>query len=188
MLLRSGKNEDGMLRRFFQRFQESVECGGGKHVYLVDDIHFVSAYLGRYPHLLYQAADVFHGVVGSCVQLVDVVGALFVEGEARFAFVARFSVFRRMQAVDGFREDARARGFSHSARPAEQVGVRQLLRGDSVLERSGQRALAYYRVESGGAVFPRRYDIIFHQLYSFLLRLFLQMYIKSFSLHGVALK
>ena len=162
VLLRRGKDEDGVARRLFQRLEEGVKGRGGEHVHLVDDVDLVAAYLGRDAHLLHQLPDVVHRVVGGGVQLVDVVRALFVEGDARLAFVARFAVRRGMQAVDGLGEDAGARGLAHATRTAEEVGVGQLARGDGVLQRGGQGVLSHHRFEGGRAVFPGGYDIVFH--------------------------
>ena len=163
VLLGSGEDEDGVVGRLLQRLEEGVEGGGGQHVHLVDDVDLVFAYLGRDAYLLHQLADVVHGVVGCGVQLVDVVRALFIEGDAGFARVACLAVGSGMQAVDGLGEDAGTGRLAHAARAAEEVGMGQLAGGNGILERRGQSTLADNRLEGGGAVFPRGYDIIFHK-------------------------
>ena len=59
MFLSGGQNENGMLWRFFQCLQKSIESGGRQHVHLVDDVHLVLADLGRDAYLLNQGTDVF---------------------------------------------------------------------------------------------------------------------------------
>ena len=63
VLLRRGKDEDGMAGWFFQCLEKSIERLCGKHVYLVDDEHLILAYLRRNAYLLNQLADVIHRVV-----------------------------------------------------------------------------------------------------------------------------
>ena len=59
MFLSGGQNENGMLWRFFQCLQKSIESGGRQHVHLIDDVHLVLADLGRDAYLLNQGTDVF---------------------------------------------------------------------------------------------------------------------------------
>ena len=61
----SGQDENGVAWRFFQRFQEGIECRIRKHVNLIDDVDLVLSGLGRVANLLYQIPDIFYGVVGS---------------------------------------------------------------------------------------------------------------------------
>lgn len=121
-----------MLRRFFQGFQEGVESRRRQHVHLVDDIHLVFANLWRDTYLFNQGTDVFDRVVGSGIQLMDIIRTLFVECLARFTFIARLSFRRGMQAVDGLGKDTCAGGFSYPSRTAEQVGVRQFMVGNGI--------------------------------------------------------
>ena len=132
-------------------------------MHLVDDVYLVLPYLGRNAYLVYQRADVFYRVVRGCIQLVYVVGTLFVECLAGFAPVAGLAVGRWRQAVDGLGEDACAGGFSHTAWTAEQVGMSQLAVGDGILEGGSQGALSHHRVEGAGTVFAGRYYIVFHR-------------------------
>ena len=71
-----------MCRRFFERFQESVEGSRGEHVDLVDYIDAVFADLGRNLDLVHQVLYVLDSVVGGSVQLMDAVGPSFLEGDA----------------------------------------------------------------------------------------------------------
>ena len=112
--------------------------------------------------MLHQLPDVVHRVVGCGVQFVDVVGTLFVEGGARFALVAGFSLCRGTHAVDGFGKDTCTGRFAYTARTAEEVGVCQFACGDGILQGGSQGTLSHYRFKGRGAVFSCRYDIIFH--------------------------
>ena len=75
----------------------------------IDSNKLAHAYLRRYPHLVDERAYIVHRVVRGGIELDDVVGALFVEGSARFAFVAGFSRFGRVEAVDCFSENTGTR-------------------------------------------------------------------------------
>ena len=162
MLLGSCQNENSMVRRFFQRFQESVESGSRQHVHLVDDKHFVFAYLRRYPHLVDERAYIVHRVVRGGIELDDVVGTLFVESSARFAFVAGFSRFGRVETVDCFSENTGTRSFPYAARAAKQISMSEFVRVDRIFQSLSQCFLSYDRTERRWPVFSCRNDIIVH--------------------------
>ena len=124
VLLGGGEDEDGVGGRFFEGFEKGVEAGLREHVHLVDDEHLVASDLRRYLHLLDEGADVVDGVVGGGVEFVDVVRTPLVESHATFAMVAGFAVLVGGEAVDRLGKDACRGGFSHTARSAEEVGVR----------------------------------------------------------------
>ena len=162
MLLGSCQNENSMVRRFFQRFQESVESGSRQHVHLVDDKHFVLAYLRRYPHLVDERAYIVHRVVRGGIKLDDVVRTMFVESSARFAFVAGFSRFGRVETVDCFSENTGTRSFPYAARAAKQISMSEFVRVDRIFQSLSQCFLSYDRTERRWSVFSCRNDIIVH--------------------------
>ena len=82
VLLGSGKDEDGVFWWFFECFQKCIEGSGGEHVNLIDDEHFVFSHLRRNVDLFNQLANVVNTVVGGCVEFMNVVGTLLVEGTA----------------------------------------------------------------------------------------------------------
>ena len=168
VLLGGGQDEDDVRGRFLQRLQERIEGGTREHVHLVDDEHLVATYLRRNLHLLDQLADVLHRVVAGGIQFVDAHRALFVEGLAALTLSAGLSFGRRCQAVDGLGKDAGTRRLTHSARPAEEVGMSQLTRRDGILQRRGQRTLPHDGIKRQWPVFSRRYYIFFHTLLSVL--------------------
>ena len=98
-------------------------------MHLVDDKHFVLAYLRRYPHLVDERAYIVHRIVRSGIEFDDVVGTLFVESSARFAFVAGFSRFGRVETVDCFSENTGTRSFHCGAGAAEVMGRGELVGG-----------------------------------------------------------
>ncbi|OAV67832.1 hypothetical protein Barb6XT_01301 [Bacteroidales bacterium Barb6XT] len=127
VLLGGRQNKKGMTRRFFQRFEESIESRRTEHVHLINDKDLIPADGRRNAHLLNERADVLHRIVGSRIQFMYIIGTLLVESRAGFAGVAGFALRRGSQAVDCFCKDAGAGGFSYPARSAKQVGVRQLV-------------------------------------------------------------
>lgn len=163
MLFRRSQDKDGMCRRFLQRLQESIESRHRKHVDFVDDKHLVASRLRRNLHLVNQSANIVGRVVRSRIKFVNVQRALFVEGQATFAFIARLAVGQWVQAVDGFGKDARTGSFAHSARAAEQIGMRQFVLRNGIFQRSGQRLLSDNRVERRRTVFSGRNNIFSHE-------------------------
>ena len=164
VLLRSGKDENGMCRRFLQGFEEGVERRLGEHVYLVYNIYAVLAHLRRHLHLLHEGFDVLHGVVGGGIQLMDAVGAAFLERYAGLAFPAGLHLRSRIGTVDHFGENARRGGFAHATRAAEEVGMGQLPPPDGVGQRSGNGILANQAFERIRPVFPGRHNVFAHSL------------------------
>ena len=131
-------------------------------MYLVDDKYFVLSYLWRYSYLVDEGAYVVYRVVRRGVEFDDVIGALFVERPARFAFVAGFAGFGGVKTVYGFGKDTGTRRFSHAARTAKEVGVSEFFRVDGIFQGLGQCLLPYDRLECRRPVFPCRNDIVLH--------------------------
>ena len=143
MLLGGGQDEYHIRGRFFECLEEGVEGGCGEHVHLVDDENLVLAHLWRNEHLLAKFSHFIHRVVACRIQLLYVHRALFIESLATLALAARITVGQGRKAVDRLGKDACAGGLAHSARSAEQVGMRQFARCDGILERGGQRVLSH---------------------------------------------
>ena len=160
VLLRSSKNENGVCRRFFQRFEKSIESRLRQHMHLVNDKHFVASHLRRNLHLLNEFADVVNGIVGSSIQFVNVVGATFIEGYATFAMITRFSALTRCETVDSFSENACRSGLTHTSRTAEKIGVRQFSCSNRVFKCCGKRTLPHHTIEIGGTIFASRNNVV----------------------------
>ena len=152
MLFGRGEDEDGVCRWFFECLEEGVERRLRQHVHLVDDIDAVPSYLRGDTYLFGQRADVVHRIVRGGIQLMDVETASLVESAARFAFAAGLAPLR-VEAVDGFGEDAGAGGLAHAPRAAEQVGMGELSACDGIPQRGGDVRLSDHRFESGRSVF-----------------------------------
>ena len=160
MLLGSGQNEDDVCRGFLQRLQESIESCRREHVDLVDDKNLILAHLRRNASLLHQRLDVFHRVVGCCVELKDIQRALLIERLTTLALIAGLAIGRRILAVDGFGKDTCASGFSHASRSAEQIGMCQFATLHRILQCGGKSSLSHHRIERHGAVFSCRNNIL----------------------------
>ena len=63
MLLGSGKDKDGMMRGLFESLEECIERRSREHVYLVDDVNLILAYLGWDAYLVDKLTDVVDTVV-----------------------------------------------------------------------------------------------------------------------------
>ena len=72
MFFGGGEDEYGMCRRLLERLEKGVECGGGKHVYLIDYEHAVSTHCRWYKHLVDKGFHVVDAVVRGGVQFDDV--------------------------------------------------------------------------------------------------------------------
>ena len=79
VLLGRGEDEDSVLWRLLEGFEECVEGGRREHMHLVDDKDRVVPHLWNDAHLLYEVADVVNRVVRGGIQLVDVERAPLVE-------------------------------------------------------------------------------------------------------------
>ena len=162
MLLGRGKDENGMSRRLLQCFQKRVESLRGKHVHLVDYEHTVAPLCRRHHHLLRERAHVVHAVVARRIEFYYVERPVLVELPARIAFIACLAVGRAVCAVYSLGKNARARCFAHTARPAEQVGMRKAVGGDGVFQRGRERLLPHHARKRRRTVFPGRYNIVIH--------------------------
>ena len=162
MFLRGGQDEDDVRRWLFQRFQKSVEGLCGEHVHLVDDKHFVFAYLWWDARLLHERLDVLHRVVACGIELEDIIRPLLVECLTALAVVAGLTLVGGRHAVDGLGKDTCASCFAHTSRTAEEIGVRQFTTLHCILQCGGERMLSHYAVEGGWAIFACRDDIFFH--------------------------
>ena len=124
----------GCLERIEAGINELQKVQPNKGNSVANDEDRIAAALRQDANLVDQVADVIDGVVRCGIQFVDVERTSFVEGAARLAFVACFGAVR-MLAVDRLCEDAGTGGFPHAARPAEEIGMRQLPALDGILER-----------------------------------------------------
>ncbi|OPZ98462.1 MAG: hypothetical protein BWY70_01219 [Bacteroidetes bacterium ADurb.Bin408] len=72
MFFGGGQNELGIHRGLFEGFKESIESSLREHVNFINNIYFVFYRLGRYAHLFHKGANIFNGVVGCGIKLVNI--------------------------------------------------------------------------------------------------------------------
>jgi hypothetical protein len=92
---------------------------------LINDVHTVCTYLGRYPHLFNQVSYIIYGIVGGRIQFMDIKRAILAEGFAGFTFVTSFRIAAQIPAIDGFCENSCAGCFTNTPGTTKQIGLRQ---------------------------------------------------------------
>jgi len=93
-------------------------------MHLVDDVNTVVSYLWGYPYLVDQQPDIIYRIVGSSIKLMDIIGAVGIEGSAGFTDVAGFMLRSQVTAIDGFGKNAGTGGLSDTPRSAEKIAMR----------------------------------------------------------------
>ena len=161
-LLRLGRREDELhvRRRFLERLQQRVEGGRGEHVHFVDDVDLEMPFARRVAHVIAQLAHLLDAVVARAVDLehVEAIAA----GDLLAAVAHAAGRDRRpVHAIERLGQDARGGGFPDSARPDEEVGVREAVLLDRVLERARDVRLPDKIVERLRPVFARE-NLIAH--------------------------
>lgn len=126
------QNKYRVRRRFFQCFQEGIECRLRKHVNLIDDIDLVFAGLWRYAYLLGEASDIIYRVIRSSIQLMNIERITVAESAAGRTNAAGFIFGTDVLAIDRFSQDSRTGSLSYTTRPAEQKGLGELIIADGV--------------------------------------------------------
>ena len=148
--LGGGHNEDGVLRRFLQRFEQRIERRATEHVDLVNDVDLVLAGAGSEIDLVTQVTDVVDAVVGGGVDFDHIQVAAFGDGNAVGADLIWLAV-GWVQAVEGLRQDTSRRSLAGAAWAGKQVGVGCLALSDGALQRVGDVILPYEITERPGA-------------------------------------
>ena len=121
------EDDDGVLRRLLERFEERVQCGAGEHVRFVDNINFRTARRGRGSDAFFQVADLVDAAVRCRVDLDDVERILRVDLAAGGALVAGLAELRELGigpallAVQKFCEEPRRGCLSGPARAVENI-------------------------------------------------------------------
>ena len=160
VFLGRSQDKDGMRGRFLECFEKRVEGRLREHVHLVDDEHLIASHLRRNLHLFDKFADIVDRIVRRRVQFMNVVRTPFIERHTTFAAVTSLPCRSRGQAVDRLGKNARRSRFTHPTGAAKQIGVRQFSAGNGVFECSGQGLLSHHRVETRGAIFAGRNNVV----------------------------
>jgi hypothetical protein len=120
-------------RRLLERLQQGVERRRAQHVHLVDQVDAELAVRREKTDILPQITDLLDAIVARAVNLEHIKTVTRRDFAARIALAAgRFG--RTLCAVERFGEDPRRRGFAHSTRTDEQVGVGQAFTLDGVAQ------------------------------------------------------
>ena len=156
-LLRLGRGEEELhvLRGLFQRLEQRVEGRGREHVHLVDEVDLVRSAGRGVGGVLAKRADAVDAVVARPVDLHHVETATLGDLDAGIAgaagIVGRLALVG--ETVEGLGQDACRGGLPDAAGTDEEVGLREPLAGDRVLERPGDVFLAHDLLEALGTVF-----------------------------------
>ena len=134
-----GEDEDDVRGRLFERLEQRVGGCAGQLVHLIDQIDLEARRAGLVVGPLAQIADVVDPPVAGGVDLDQV------EAERVRAAVERRGAGR--DAVNRARQNPRRGGFARAARPAEEVGVGDLVLLNGVAQRAHDRVLTRDIVE-----------------------------------------
>jgi hypothetical protein len=157
--LGGGKYENHVSRRFFQSFQQRIECLLRQHVNLVDDVDF------EFPprceaDVIAKLPDLIHAIVARAVDLKHIEADPLRDLPTGVADSAR-SDRRAMNAVHSLGQNAGRRSFTCAARTDKEIGVSQTLLLNRILQRSNYVILAEDVIENLGAIFSRK-DLVTH--------------------------
>ena len=128
---RCGKYKYDVRRRFFKRFEESVECFLRQHVHFIDDVDFIFAAGRRIPDGITEISDFFHSAVGGAVNFNDVEPASFNDFLADLTNIIRILVDRG-KAVERTGKNAGCCCFAAPACPAENIRMRDTVRRNRI--------------------------------------------------------
>ena len=150
---RRREDELDVLGRLLDELEQRVEALVRDHVGLVDDEDLVAVAHRREGGALAQVTRVIDAAVRGRVDLDDVerTGAAGGQLAAGFALTAR-GIRGTLRTVQTARQDARGRCLAASARPREQVRVRDAIRAQRRLERLRHVLLPDHLVEGVGAI------------------------------------
>ena len=121
-------------------------------MYLVDDEDLVASELRWDARLLHERLDMFHTVVGGCVELEDVQRTLLIERLTTLAFVAGLALCRWILTVDGFGENSGTSCLAYTPWTAEEVGMGQFTALHGILQGRGECRLSYDGIEGNRTV------------------------------------
>ncbi len=148
---RRREDEDDVRRRLLERLQEGIRGLGGEHVGFVEDVDLEVGATGRIADFLAQVLDGIDAAVAGGVELDEVHGAAFAEGDAGVALVARLAILR-VATVRRLGEETAGAGLAGAARAAKQVRMGYFFRRHSVAEGAHNGLLTRNLAEPLGTV------------------------------------
>jgi hypothetical protein len=132
---RCRKNEENMIRRFFESLEKRIECTRRKHVHFVDDVHLALA-AGRHEFYgLTNLSNLIDAIVAGAIDFEDIDGRTgpdFYAGGTGSTGLYRRALF----AVQGLGQNPSARSLSYASASREEKGVSNSIEFDCVLERA----------------------------------------------------
>ena len=158
-----GEQELDVLRRLFERLQQAVEGGLGKHVHFVDDVDLgpradraVARVLDDLPHVV--DAGMRGRVHLDDVDMARLHDRLAMDAELRH-FDAGLVDLAGDFVVERAGQYAGGRGLADPAHAGEEIGLMDAIGGEGIGQRPDHRLLADQIVEGRGPVFSREHAI-----------------------------
>jgi hypothetical protein len=142
-----------VLRRLFERLQQSVERFAGEHVDFVDDVDFKATATGSDVDVAAELSNLFNSAIAGAIDFQNI--DILATGD-RLADVALVAGLRGWPffAVEALGKDAGRRSFSRSSGTGEQVSVPNPLLQNRVAQRSDNVPLANQVTESLRPITP----------------------------------
>ena len=148
------QNENHIRRRFLQRFQQRIECRCREHMYLVDDINFITAFCRRIFNFADQLPHLFNTAVGRRINFDHIHRIAGCDGRTGCALSTRTPVRLRMLTIDSRRENPCYRRLSRAPCPRKQIGVPDTVCMQLIFQCPNDMLLPFYIIECMRAVSP----------------------------------
>ncbi|EEE38298.1 Dual specificity phosphatase, catalytic domain protein [Rhodobacteraceae bacterium KLH11] len=136
--LGGGEDELHMFGRFFEGFEQRVECAGREHVNFVDDVNLIAGRGRAIADAVDDLADIVHTCAAGGVHLHHIDMAPFHDGFAMFAdttgFGGRAAVAIRPDTVHAFCDNPRGGGFTGAADAGHDKGLCDSVRLERVFQ------------------------------------------------------
>src|ERR1700722_3822543 len=158
------QHEHDVIRRLFERLEQSIESGISDLVSFVENIDLEAIARGTIPRSLAQFPDLINATVGSGVDLDYVDGVASADLGTGFANATGFrNGLIRRTAIQRRRQNASYGSFSNTAVAAEYVAMRGPSLFQSILQRAGDMLLPDYVGELLRTVFARENGVAHEQ-------------------------
>ena len=94
---------------------------------LIYNIDAVASNLRGYPDLFGKGSDIVDRIVGGCIQLMNAVGTIFIEGKTGLTGIAGLCCVRYILAIDGLGKYPGTGGLPYPSGSAKQIGMTQVI-------------------------------------------------------------
>ena len=157
------KNEFGVRRRLFQRFQKGIERAFRQHVHFVDDIDLVARRDGRITHPLVDRAHIVNAGMRGRIHFQHVDMARFDDGAAMHALAwhgdGRPAFALERLVIEATRQNTRRGGFADPAHARQNPCLRNPSRRKGIGQGLHHGILPDQILEALRAVFARQNPI-----------------------------